>query len=87
MSMYFKLSIVISSFFMSANSITFPNRFRAPRVTSIACTDHSASTSKNFKGVQRLSGFIPSSNCRWEKSSNAVFRLVQQLIYHKIVVK
>jgi len=30
--MYFKLSIVISSFSMSATSITRPNRFRAPRI-------------------------------------------------------
>jgi len=34
--MYFKLSIVMSSLSMSAISFTCPNRFRAPRVTSIA---------------------------------------------------
>jgi len=34
--MYFELSIVMSSFSMSAISFTCPNRFRAPRVTSIA---------------------------------------------------
>jgi len=34
--MYFKLSIVMSSFSKSAISFSCPNRFRAPRVTSVA---------------------------------------------------